>query len=341
VTPFVVLGLPRSRTAWLSRFLAYGGRTVGHDLAVECGGLDDFLARLAGRAGTVETGMAQAWPLLLERGLRLVVVRRSVADVEASLRRWGVNGVTPELEARAAALDDLSGLVGVTTIMYPALADASVCAGLFQDLLGLPFDPGWWSALDGVNIQVDLPAQLERVRANAAAIALFKAEVLASLNPVSPHDGVVIGLEPFGSIWPECVKLGLEHFAEVGDTDSRRPLDLDRGLLGAASAAGSLRIVTARRGGCLLGYLFWSVGPDPESRGLLQADQGAWYVAPGAPRSTAIRMYERSIAELRRLGVRLVYPHHRLAGRGAGLGKFFARRGAVPEKQVYSLWIGD
>ena len=150
----------------------------------------------------------------------------------------------------------------------------------------------------------------------------------------------VISTEPFGSIFPECVPLAERHYAEVGDSDPLRPLIVDADQMHSLSLSGLMIIVTARANSDLIGYFTWSIYNDPESRGLRSADQGAWYLAPGHWR-VARRMFDRSVAELRLLGVKMIYPHHRLTGRGEGLAKEFLRRGAEPEKQVYKLWIGD
>ncbi len=152
---------------------------------------------------------------------------------------------------------------------------------------------------------------------------------------------VVVAVEPWGSLWPEFNELAKKHWTEVEvDTDKRREMKADAALLAKLQASNSLLCVTARQDGRLIGYLTWTLSPDPESAGLTIGDQGAWYVEEGHAR-VARRMYDRSIAEMKRVGVKCIYPHHRLNGRGHSLGKFFTRLGAVPEKQVYSLWIGD
>ena len=62
-TPFIVLSLPRSRSAWISAFLSYGGRKCGHDLAPTCGTMAEFVAMFGGGgyAGTAETGAVVGW----------------------------------------------------------------------------------------------------------------------------------------------------------------------------------------------------------------------------------------------------------------------------------------
>ena len=59
VKPFLVFGLPRSRTAWLSHFLAPSPGAVGHDTGIDCKSISDFIGQFYGRdrlAGTCETG---------------------------------------------------------------------------------------------------------------------------------------------------------------------------------------------------------------------------------------------------------------------------------------------
>lgn len=152
---------------------------------------------------------------------------------------------------------------------------------------------------------------------------------------------VVVAREPFGSAWPESEALALKHFieVEVGVPEQRR-LAVDNVALSLLSRQNAFIVITARIAGRLVGYFTWTVTRDLESKGLLIANQGAWYLRPGFPR-VAARMFDRSIAELKLLGVKCIFPHHRLHGRGKSLGRFFKRRGAVPTKEEYMMWIGD
>lgn len=153
--------------------------------------------------------------------------------------------------------------------------------------------------------------------------------------------GIAVALEPWPSSADDGEALGVAHFNEVdGGIEPRRPYKLDRRLMDAADSVGALLIITARKDGVMLGYFTWTVQPDPESEGLLYADQGAWFLKPGYPK-VALAMWRRSIEELRALGVKVIMPHHRMQGRGANLGRFFKRQGAVHIKEVYQMWIGD
>jgi hypothetical protein len=151
-----------------------------------------------------------------------------------------------------------------------------------------------------------------------------------------------IWCEPFASVWPEVQELGQQHFDEVdGGVEPKRRFALDAPALHDMSKRGILVILTARLDGRLAGYFTWNVLPDVESAGLLVAYQGAWFVSPSAPNKTARMLWDRSVAELKLAGVQNIFPHHRTQGRGAGLGKFFTRRGAKAIQTTYSLWIGD
>lgn len=131
------------------------------------------------------------------------------------------------------------------------------------------------------------------------------------------------------------------HFNEVdGGVEPNRPFKLDLGLMKAIAEAGSLKVVIGRQAGMLVGYFTWNITLDVESAGLLIAQQGAWYVSPGHPR-VAVLMFDAAVGELKALGVKCIYPHHRTQGRGANIGRFFKRRGAKHIQQTYSCWIGD
>lgn len=148
--------------------------------------------------------------------------------------------------------------------------------------------------------------------------------------------------EPFAAVWPEVQDLGVRHFDEVdGDVEPKRKFALDAVALHELSKQGIFIFLTARVDGLISGYFTWNVIPDMESVGLLVAHQGAWFVDSGAPRKTARALWDRSIEELRFMGVQCIFPHHRLQGRGTGIGRFFERRGAKPIQLTYSLWIGD
>jgi hypothetical protein len=147
--------------------------------------------------------------------------------------------------------------------------------------------------------------------------------------------------EPLSAIWDQLYVLGRAHFAEVTGVDEpNRHYDLDRDLLQAVEDVGALHIYTARVAGQLAAYVFWTVGPDAECKGLTIADMGPWYASP-EHRGLGSVIWDRSVLELKKLGVKNINMHHRLHGRGARAGVFFMRRHAKPTKHEFSLWIGE
>lgn len=151
-----------------------------------------------------------------------------------------------------------------------------------------------------------------------------------------------VQLEPWtDELWADLKPLAEAHSQEVdGGVEPKRKFALDLRLMRLLADAGSLIVVVARQNGQAIGYFTWNIAPDVESEGLVIAQQGAWYVAPGHPRA-AVELFECSMSELRACGVECVFPHHRTQGRGADIGKFFLRRGAKLIQHSYCLWIGE
>lgn len=141
--------------------------------------------------------------------------------------------------------------------------------------------------------------------------------------------------------WADAKPLAEAHFAEVdGGVEPRRRFKLDERLMALMQEAGCLHLITARgHNGDMLAYFTWQTSLDVESEGLMIAQQGAWYAWGGHFR-LAVRTFDFSIEYLRGLGVQCVFPHHRMQGRGANIGRFFNRRGAKLIQQTYCLWIG-
>lgn len=156
---------------------------------------------------------------------------------------------------------------------------------------------------------------------------------------------LVIGWEPFASMWPDAKDLITAHFNEVeGDLAINRPCGINHERLNSLDEMSVMRCATARAGGRLVGYMTWMLMPDVESFDTLMATQGGIYVAPDAPRSgmfgLSYYMLRFCIPALRFLGVKFLFLHHRLRGRGKNLGMLFKRFGATEIKHEYYLWIG-
>lgn len=152
---------------------------------------------------------------------------------------------------------------------------------------------------------------------------------------------LIVRQETFADIWPECHALGQEHFAEVeGELVRNRPYCLDAGLMSQLCKAGVLKIIAARRGHRLVGYCTWQLTMDVESAGLLIAHQGAWFVS-NEGQGAGLPMFREARRVLHSLGVKWMFPHYRLRGRGRRLGAWLERLGAPATQVTHALWIGE
>lgn len=187
--PFIVLSLPRSRSAWCKHFLSYAGAEVGHDEATKCGSVGEFKARLAVLSGSCETGAVLGWRLLVEEipGVRLVVVKRDPVEVFQSLLRFGIDADLDDLVRKWVLLDVVSALPGVLTLPYPALSSPQACQLLFEFCLDLPFDWQWWEKLHSTRIEIDMRLRLQDLIMNRGRIESFKAEVAQRTAKLGGH----------------------------------------------------------------------------------------------------------------------------------------------------------
>lgn len=190
--PFIVLALPRSRTKWLSMFLSYDDRRCGHDTAIDCDTVQQFLNQFASRggglAGTVETGAMIGWRLLRAKlpNLKTLVIMREPSEVLASLARQGLSGqwLDRDIGEKWMMLTAIANDPEVTVLDWRALNDPLICKELFEKLLGIEWDEEWYERFSATNIQIDLFQRLTRLQYRAKAIAAFKEEVLIAQRDI-------------------------------------------------------------------------------------------------------------------------------------------------------------
>ncbi len=195
--PFVVLALPRSRTAWLSLLLRSNGQfLVGHDITVECQHIRQFLDSFKnGMIGTVETGAILAWRLIRHEmpEARLVTVHRPLGEVVDSLAKFGIKPTEGELEAREAMLEACRSAKGVESIDWRDLDDPACCQWLYELLLGVPLDEAWYREIAGLNIQINMLERSKRLWQNREALASLRAEVIEETRRLPVEDRAWMG----------------------------------------------------------------------------------------------------------------------------------------------------
>jgi hypothetical protein len=102
----------------------------------------------------------------------------------------------------------------------------------------------------------------------------------------------------------ELAPLFKRHWQELGRDKQDVILDPDWDAFMAHSIAGRLRILTARAGEHLVGYIFFMIGPHLHYKSTLHATADMYWLDPKYRRGwTGIKMFRAYDDELRRLNV--------------------------------------
>lgn len=171
--PFVVLGLPRSRTFWISRFLSYRGRECEHDPSRHFTSRLDICERFRRFGyGAADTCLGMIWHEiagLMPPDLRVAIIHRPCADVKASAAAIGAPMPTDAwLNEFAARLDRIEGL----HLEYASLSRRHGALTLFEHCLREPFEASWWESLRDLNLQCNSASYLSDVKRNLSGIRI-------------------------------------------------------------------------------------------------------------------------------------------------------------------------
>lgn len=332
--PFLIYGLPRSRTRWLSRFLAYDGWTVYHDIPLSVASLADLKALLSSpRVGAIETSLSRAAPMFYSwfPGAPVVVVRRPVPEVRASMERIGWTTPAGFLESEDRNLDMIGRLPTALSVPYHELSTATGCRAVFEHCLRRPFDYHHWRSYAAQNIQVDAVARTEEVIAKTESLQALFTEI---------NSYATIQIEPFEDVLRDGQSLFALHQAEAGSF-AGLPFDPDIEQFRAFDRAGALLAITARTPLGLVGYLGFLLSPCLESRARIWAHQNVFFVHPEHRGSLGPRMHAFARAELKRRQVDAVILRSGVRARGPDLKHLFRRMGAKTLGELYYLSLGD
>lgn len=147
---------------------------------------------------------------------------------------------------------------------------------------------------------------------------------------------LTIGFEKIADAWQDFERLAAQEQIEI---EEQRPFRPDWNSMKVLNEQGIFQVLVARVDGRAVGYFTWLLDFDLESKGTLIANQSAWFVEKGHP-IVAVRMFDRALEELRKVGAEFVYLHHGIKGRGASLGRLFERRGAQLLSHNYVMRLG-
>ena len=347
--PFIIYGLPRSRTFWLSKFLTYGDWVCGHDEIRHMRSLDDVKSWLAQPCvGSAETAGASWWRLAqkLSPDIRTLVVRRPVGDVVDSLMRMPLGfdrvGLTTFLISLDRKLDQIEHRVpGTLSVRFNDLRSEEICRRVFEHCLPYKHDPAWWQAMDRLNLQVDMRACIRHYQA-------FKPQ-LENLGKIAKHvilsdfsrdvggdiEGVTMQYEPFETFYRDAQPLFDEHLIQVGEAPGDHAKK-NLPILRAYDAAGCMQVTTARSNGRIFGYLMAVLSPALDDRDGLSAVNMTFFADKAIPR-LGMKLQRTSLNGLRKRGATEVFWRAGTRGDGPRLGTICRRLGAEPFGELYRL----
>lgn len=334
--PFVIFGLPRSRTAWLSKFLTYGGSKCHHDALLYLSNVAELKALLAeSNVGLCETALGFAAPLIREMcpETKFVVVCRPIDQVRDSLAKQGWVQPGVHLEKEQECLDAISRMPGTLTVSFDDLETEECCEEVFEHCLGLTFDRAWWGYWSEQNVQIDMDARKAESIERTGAIREFRAEAMSAMRHADIQE------ETWESFYRDGQALFREHYAEVGEVHNL-PYEPNFELASRMYDLGMLQIMTARHAGEMVGYLVFQIEPCFESKNVKRGIQTIFFVKPQFRGNLGLRLHAASRKALTENGIRLLTLRSGIRGVGERQEVLFKRLGARNDGHMFSLVIG-
>lgn len=340
---YIVYGLPRSRTFWLSSFLSYADWQCGHDELLHCRGMDDIKSWLSQPCtGTVETLAAPFWRLA--KDVKTVVVRRPVEQVVASIKEIGLFVDETIIRRLDHKLDQIERRVpNVLSVTFDDLRSEATCKRVFEFCLPYQHDTQWWQHISKMNLQIQISHVIRYYNAHRkqleklAKIAKYHTIVDLNRNLVEfdKDDGMVFQQEKFNTWFRDATHLFEKHLIVVGEApDAYLTKNLD--AMKTLEDVGNLQITTARMNGRMFGYLMTVIGPSLESPDIKVAHNTTYFSDPSFV-GLGKKLQLESLRALQEKDVDELYLHAGVRGSGPRLGSLYKRMGAEPYGQWYKL----
>lgn len=344
---YLVLSLPRSRSAWLARFLSYGEWHCGHEQLRHMRSLDDIKAwESQDCTGSAETAAAPFWRLI--EAQRIVVVRRPVNEVvESLLALPGIEWNRAALHALIAyhdrKLDQIEARVPCLSVRYDELNEEN-CARIFEYCLPYAHDHEHWARWNAVNVQCNMQAMVRYAQAYARALEklakIAKHRTLTRMALREPvTEGVTFQTESFADWLAGAEHLFDEHLVQVGEA----PGDWAKKnipLMQALDSCGAMQIMTARSNGKMFGYLMSVVSPSLTSETLLSAAHTTFFASPDVP-GLGLKLQRAALQALKERGVGDVAMQAGVRGSGERISAIYKRLGAADDGQLYRLQLTE
>lgn len=293
--------------------------------------------------GTIETAGASWWRLL-PSGIRVVTIRRPVAEVVDSLMRLGLpfnrDVLTNGIQRLDRKLDQVEVRIpDVLSVQFSDLAGEDTCAKVFEHCLPYRHDHNRWSAMAPINIQINMRTMLRYAVSHAPQTLRLaeqaKQQMLSDLHQGSGFiaDGITISEESFDAYFPRAIQEIREHAVRIG-LGSDYPDQMNFEMMKQQADTGCLQTVIARCNGRVLGYLLTVLQSCFNNKNILAAHHGTIW-ASNETRGLSLRMYRVSNDLLRQKGYGEIIYRAGPIGDGPRLVSAFKRLGAEPCGYLY------
>ena len=172
--PFLIVGLPRSRTLWMAEFMSCFGAVCVHEPTEYMKSIDDLPKVFADNEGVSDSGLS----LWIERIFKdiapwTVIIWRDQREVEASIERLGI----PKSNYCDLLLERLNKVRNHPLVMnlpFECMNDMRVMQKVFWHLRpNVPFDEQRFELMKNVNIQCDIEKKSKAAQ-NAVIYDEFK-----------------------------------------------------------------------------------------------------------------------------------------------------------------------
>lgn len=153
---FLILGLPRSRTAWLANFLSYDGFHCSHEGLNGCKSIAEYKSKFVWQHGDASTGLVMFDFEERFKDFKIVIIDRDIAAaVEYGLKTYGVDQ-TVELSKLKERLDNMYGM----HVNYDEINDD--LEDIWDYITHKPYNKCRSEMLKGLNIQVNEPYSMDQ-----------------------------------------------------------------------------------------------------------------------------------------------------------------------------------
>jgi hypothetical protein len=170
VKPFCIIGTPRSRTTWLSKFLTYEDVVCEHDPSMQFKELRDIPAYFKANRGAVDSGLTFLWRnVVAVPQIKVLAIKRPYDEVRASFKRIKIEDIPDMVFTRyEAAFDAMKYEVPIFS--YSSLFDPVVVKKVFKWAIGEDCPDAWYERWTSTYVQPDISMLVAAAKKNLDGI---------------------------------------------------------------------------------------------------------------------------------------------------------------------------